>query len=319
MQSWIEGETQPRLFTLYATEDDPQDLTGSQVELLLVRSDGTSLDTSTALTVVDPGQGRLQYAPPPEHIRTEHSPMTAIFRVTDAQGFVSYFPSDGAHEWYVTPVTDASPRLTFRELRVQVLRWLDAIDEFETGSNLDRLVKLQLNDAAAARASEYAWPFMKMTSRITLVPGIRRYSLPSLGRLLYVWSTQSAQYATRVPDRHFKSANIRPDGSSGGHVFLPFELRGPVLSFLEDVPGDVLEVGFFRTPTKLIHPGDIPNLPYPHSRLLVWDALLDLKTYAQDLGGAPIWARKQDDAVRTLYQAYTDGQTVGELPQSIHG
>ena len=36
---------------------------------------------------------------------------------------------------------------------------------------------------------------------------------------------------------------------------------------------------FYKRPTVLSHDNDIPDIPYPFSRILVFDALLELYTY----------------------------------------
>jgi hypothetical protein len=320
MQAWIEAETKPRAYTLYESEEVPQNLSGASVELVLTGNDGITIPTPGAITPLDAPAGRVRYTPGPGHLLAARSPYSAVFKVTGADASVGFFPSDGADEWHVYPPHTTAPRLTFQDLRIQVLRWLDAFEELDTGSTLDRLVRLQLTDSAIARASEYPWPFMKSTYRLPVEPGTLRYSLPgNLGRLLYVWSPQGRQYATLVPDRHFMDLSIQPDGAPGGAVWMPYELQGNILVFLEQpAAAETLIVQFFRTPAKLLHPADLPNLPYPHSRLLVWDALLDLKSYAQDLSGAPLWIAKRDQAVHDLYQAFKSGQALGEVPQFIH-
>jgi hypothetical protein len=318
MQAWTEGETAPRQFTLWADDDTTQNLAGCTVVLILTAADGTDLDTTGDLVVTSAGTGVVTYAPKPAHIVSSNSPMTATFQVTDPGGYVGFFPGDGADEWEVYPARTAHPRFTFGDLRTQVLRWLDGFPDFNTGSTLDLLVAQQVNEAHVARCSEYPWPFLRVDYNLAVTGASRRYTLPgNVGRLLYLWSPTDNRYCTRVPDRHLDEQGVRFDGVANADLYRPFELRGSTLYFFENPIDDDLLVGYFKSPQKLINLTDIPTIPYPHSRLLVWDALLDLKSYATELSAGPLWERKQQEAEHKLYAAYVEGQTLGGVPLSI--
>jgi hypothetical protein len=320
MQSFVEGETLAREFTLFADEGVVQNLTGCTVELLLTGADGTPVTVLGTLTIRIPAtEGVVRYTPATTDLSGHNSPFAASFRITDSEGRVGYYPGDGADSWFVYPPRTAFPRFTFADLRKQVMRWLDALDDYNQGTGVDELVKQQLNEAALARASQYPWPFMKGTYRVTIGFGQRRYTLPgNIGRLLYVWSPTHRRFCTRVPDRHLDDLNLDPTGTSGSGLFMPYEMQGNSLVFYEDPPAaEDLQIGFFRTPSKLLNDTDIPDLPYPHSRLLVWDALLDLKTYARESEASSLWMAKQQAAEHALWQAFVEGQTIGEAPLRI--
>jgi hypothetical protein len=319
MQTWIEGETAPRQFILYADDDTPQNLVGSIVELLLTTSAGQALDTTGDLAVTVPGQGVVVYTPKPDAIQARYSPMAATFKVTDSLGHIGFYPGDGAEEWAVYPAQTAHPVYTFGDLRMQVHRWLDGVEDYNNGSTLDWMVRQQINESNTARSSEYPWPFMKADYDLPVTPDVLRYSMPgNLGRLLYLWSPNDQRYCQKIVDRHLDEAAVRFDGQQGSDYYQPFELRGTTLIFFQPPQhAESLKVGYFKTPQKLSNVSDIPSLPYPHSRLCVWDALLDLKSYATELGAAGLWERKQSEAEHKLYAAFCEGQTLQELPQTI--
>jgi hypothetical protein len=318
MQSFIEGETTPRQFTLYGDDEEVQDLTGATVDLILTAADGTELDTTGTLVVTTPALGLVTFTPTAALMDPAYSPLSALFRATNGAQ-IGYVPGDGADEWFIYPARTAYPRFTFADLRRQVLRHLDAFDEYATDSDLDELVKQQLNEANANRASEHPWSFMRADYQLAVTTGQRRYSLPgNLDKLLFIWSPTDNRYLTRIPERHIDDAGVRHDGTQASSIYQPFDVRDKTLVFFEPPrQSETLYIGYFKTPAKLVNPTDIPNIPYPHSRVLVWDALLDLKAYANELGAMGLWTRKQEQAETKLYANYLDGQTLGSLPLGI--
>lgn len=318
MQAWIDGETAPRQFTLYADDDTPQNLAGCTVAILLTTGNGTVLNTVGDLVITTAAAGVVTYTPKVGHIVSSNSPMSALFQVTDTLGKVGYFPGDGADEWEIYPAATAHPRFTFGDLRMQVLRWLDGVEDYNTGSTLDLLVAQQVNEAHLARCSEYPWPFRRTDYNLPVTGAQRRYTMPgNIDRLLYLWSPKTNRFCTRIPDRHLDETGIRLDGTGGSDAYQPFEIRGSTLLFLVPPSDDTLLMGYFKSAQKLTNLTDIPLLPYPHSRLVVWDALLDLKSYATELGAAPLWERKQQEAEHKLYAAFVEGQTLGGMGLSI--
>lgn len=82
---------------------------------------------------------------------------------------------------------------------------------------------------------------------------------------------------------------------------------------------DLIEYQFYRTPTTLTHDYDIPELPFPHSGILVWDALLQLSAYDNDATGGriEIWLNNQKRMELQLRQSYLEGQTLGAQPRYV--
>lgn len=83
---------------------------------------------------------------------------------------------------------------------------------------------------------------------------------------------------------------------------------------------DEIEYRFYRQPMQLVNDYDVPDLPFPHTQLLVYDALVQMSAYLtesnpQTLG---IWRQKQMEAQLSLYQAYaTEGQTLEATPTYV--
>lgn len=320
MQVWISGETLPRTFTLLV-DGSVLNLTGSTAELLLTDLAGTVVSTSGDITVPTPANGQIIYSPDVSDLYAAGSPFSALFKVTNSLGQIGYFPGTGADTWYVGSAATGVPATTYLDLRKQVLRWLDALVDLNTGNVLDELVKQQLNDSQMSRVSEYPWPWLRTTTTLAVTPSALRYALPgNLQRLLYAYSAVDARHLTKAPDRSWADLALRLDGvNSSGSVYQPYTVEGQVLRFLEPPrQSETLHLGYYRMPQPLVNDQDIPDLPYPYGRILVWDSLLDLKSYAKDLDAVSLWVRKQEKAVSDLYANHIDGQTLNEFPLLIH-
>ena len=320
MQAWIAGETLPRTFTLLA-DGEPIDLTSCTVELLLTDVNGAPVPTTGDLAITDAAAGEVTYSPDATDLTVAASPLSALFKITNALLQVGYSPSTGADLWIVSDGLTATPALTFADLRKRVLRWLDAMEDYETGNVLDELVKQQLNDALEARCNEYPWPWMRGYTQLTVAPGTRIYQLPAnCARLLFVYSATDQRHCTYVPDRMWQDADLRLDGAAtSGYLYQPYTVEGTCLRFLEPPrQGETLTLGYFRMPQVMVNTQDLPDLPYPHGRLLVWDTLLDLKSYAKDLDAVSLWTRQQEKAERNLYAAFQEGQILGSMPLLVH-
>lgn len=83
--------------------------------------------------------------------------------------------------------------------------------------------------------------------------------------------------------------------------------------------GETIEYRFYRTPRTLSADNDIPEIPFPHSNLLVWDALMILAAYDGqiDPGRLQVWQDNQERMVVAMKQALTDGQSLDSTPRLI--
>lgn len=88
----------------------------------------------------------------------------------------------------------------------------------------------------------------------------------------------------------------------------------PVIQLLW-TPGTAIEIDyrFLVTPRRMVNDGDIPNIPYPHSQVLVWDALLLMAAYDSqtDPGRVRVWSDYRDQLELQMRQTYLEGQTIG--------
>lgn len=67
---------------------------------------------------------------------------------------------------------------------------------------------------------------------------------------------------------------------------------------------------FYRKPRFLSNANDIPEIPYPYSHILVFDALIDLYTY-NDAEPPKWWLQQQAEWEKQLNQAYQEGEAEG--------
>lgn len=71
---------------------------------------------------------------------------------------------------------------------------------------------------------------------------------------------------------------------------------------------------YFRKPRLMTRNFDTPNIPYPHSEILVYDALLDLATYNElDSESVNIWREKQMQLKENLYLQLLEPDTVAGI------
>lgn len=226
---------------------------------------------------------------------------------------------------------------TFAQIQQKVLGWLD-----DTGDT-DRMLamcKQAIADANIARATEYPWPFMRSTATLAPVSaGSKIYALPGdYYRPLYMWDTSTKSYATEVSMRGLQLTGPEPSVSPWpvGHgygVTLPFYFdqttvtsgSPPVtearrsLVFIGDTVPSTLSCVYYRQPRDLSADADLPDLPWPHAQLLVWDAVLDLKAYASESPELiPYWSKKQREALQRLYESQKGDQALGAWGSYVH-
>ena len=73
---------------------------------------------------------------------------------------------------------------------------------------------------------------------------------------------------------------------------------------------------FYKKPSSLVLDNAIPNIPYPFSRILVYDALLELYTYNDDTPPA-FWLQQQAILDLQMNQAYQEGEGEGSETRTI--
>lgn len=82
-----------------------------------------------------------------------------------------------------------------------------------------------------------------------------------------------------------------------------------------------IEYRFYRQPLALINDYDVPEIPSPHTPILVWDTLLAMAAYQTDARPTQIalWKEFQIRAETAMNQALmAEQQTVAAMPTFIH-
>ncbi len=88
--------------------------------------------------------------------------------------------------------------------------------------------------------------------------------------------------------------------------------------YQEPTRNTTFEYKYFRKPRVMTRDLDRPDIPFPHSAILVYDALLDLATYNElDSESVNIWRDKQDQLKNNLYLQKLEGNSVGAQNMSI--
>jgi hypothetical protein len=82
---------------------------------------------------------------------------------------------------------------------------------------------------------------------------------------------------------------------------------------------ETIQYRFYRKPLWMVSDNDIPDLPSPHGRILVWDTLVHMASYNR-IGNAErlnVWREQREKAEEALYSSYRDAQTLYAMPRSI--
>jgi len=90
---FVEGETAAKPFTLKG-DDVALDLSGMTVTLELRGRDGSSVDTTSKVSVTSASEGQVTFAPAVGDLKASLSPYEARFVVTDGSGKVFKLPND---------------------------------------------------------------------------------------------------------------------------------------------------------------------------------------------------------------------------------
>lgn len=82
---------------------------------------------------------------------------------------------------------------------------------------------------------------------------------------------------------------------------------------------DVIEYKFIRQPALMVNDNDIPDLPAPHSHILVYDALLQFSGYQTDISGKSIaaWTDIVKKMEIQLAETFLEGQTIETHPRYV--
>ncbi len=199
--------------------------------------------------------------------------------------------------------------LTFGDLQSKVLGWLDETDD---SSVVLANVKEAINAANARRAGSYEWPFMLSSATGTLTPGVSEYNLATdINTLLSIYNQTQELHYRQVPYRHYTQGETVTDG---------FVFDGSTVTFLSPpTAADTIIYYYYRQPVEMTVDGDIPDIPYPYSRVLIYDALLDLSLYSEDVNAAKVarWERMQLEIETDLLASRLDGNSLKSNIQRV--
>lgn len=96
----VEGQTEPVAVQLLR-DGHAVDLTGLPVTLVLRGTDGSLVDTSDDVDVLDAATGTVRYNPPADAFDIAKSPYVARWRVVDGAGKIGFWPNRSADLWFV--------------------------------------------------------------------------------------------------------------------------------------------------------------------------------------------------------------------------
>lgn len=105
--TWVEGATAPKRFRIRDKDGVAVDLTGKTVTLVLAkfREPTVTVSTTGDVTVVDPTDGIIAFAPDAGDLRAVDSPLSARFKIEGSD--IAYAPEEDADalQWLVRPVS----------------------------------------------------------------------------------------------------------------------------------------------------------------------------------------------------------------------
>lgn len=91
----------------------------------------------------------------------------------------------------------------------------------------------------------------------------------------------------------------------------------PQIRLFDDGQAETGAYRFYRKPYLMVDDYDIPDIPYPFSRILIFDALLELATY-HDSSPPQHWVVQQGQWDLQLRQAYQEGEAEGSEARTVH-
>ncbi len=82
---------------------------------------------------------------------------------------------------------------------------------------------------------------------------------------------------------------------------------------------DVIEYKFYRQPLKMYYDNDVPDIPPPHSQILVWDTLMLFGGYNTDIRpqNIAIWKEMRDRMDLAMREDFLEGNEVDAMPRLI--
>lgn len=204
----------------------------------------------------------------------------------------------------------------FEDLQQQVLVYMD---DTTNDGNLLTNVKNSLNVANAQRCTEYPWKFMLATTSTTFTcTSASSYTLStSVSKPLYFYNQTKREFVQIIPERGLRSTDfVSTDPTLDKNRAV---LRGAnqTLVFLQaPTVGDVISYHYYRLPALMSSASDLPDIPFPHSQVLAWDTLINMKAYVLEPDAIAVFQDNQQKALTSLYAAFGDhADIIGSEPE----
>lgn len=81
---------------------------------------------------------------------------------------------------------------------------------------------------------------------------------------------------------------------------------------------ETIEYRFIRAPRVMSNDNDLPDVPWPDSQILVWDALILLAAYSEvDSEATNVWRQSQTVCELTMLTSVLQGDTTGSWSESV--
>ena len=166
----------------------------------------------------------------------------------------------------------------------------------------------------ADNTSTYAWTFYGTNSS-----GI------SISESVNPGSTSSNSFSKIINITKAAASTGTITATCGGTTILsllPSEYGRQYRQFqlLESPPAnEVIAYRFWRTPRIMSGDNDIPDVPYPHSIILVYDALLAFSGYNEDVSpiAAQAWMNMRQRLYQTMLTTFHDGRSLGSRIRTV--
>lgn len=93
----------------------------------------------------------------------------------------------------------------------------------------------------------------------------------------------------------------------------------PIIRFILPCSGGaVIEYRYIKVPKKMTADGDLPDVPFPYSNILVWDALVMIAAYNEvDSEASSVWKANRDNWEQALLASALHGDVAGGMGESI--
>lgn len=224
---------------------------------------------------------------------------------------------------------------TYLQMQNKVLGWLDDTADQD---RMRAMVQQLLNDANIARSTEYPWTFMRASATLTVTSGNPVVALPAdFYRPWHIPVSGTNEFATEISARSLQELGPTPSSSQWPYSTMyglqtPFyydtttvtvgettERRKAIVLLTTPTSSSTMTIKYYKTPTEMTNDADLPNIPWPHSQVLVYDALLALKAYAVESPELlPFFVKQRNEALYRLYESEKSDQTLGSWGSYIH-